>query len=216
MVRFSLKNQGNINNEVDNENIVNTNENITVNNQENIEEPDSKNKELQEMFSNIDLNNYNFRYVVNIKDSVSIIEGKRYNDKYSFTLENNGSFLYFNGTSNYIKARESEDGVYKLTGFPYVLINIFDSNVLKQLINESNLNNGVFEISNESISKLANKSLSNNEAINTVEVYLKENKIDKVDLDLSNAISSFMNETVSAKISLEFTNFGLVEDFRIE
>lgn len=212
MVRFNLKSSLTKNNE---NTEANNTENVTNSNQEITPEPNANN-ELNEMFSDIDLNNYEFKYVVDIKNSVSTIEGKRYNNKYLFTLENNGSILYFSGTTNYIKVRETEDGEYKLNGFPYVLINYFDSSVIKDLLNKSSLNNGLFEISNESISTIANKKLSNSDAINNIEVFLKNNKINKIELDLSNAVSSYMNESVSAKISLEYNNFGLIEDFDIE
>ena len=215
MVRFSLKSS--LNNEANNNSVVDNNEIVTNNNQENIEKPnDNNDDELNEMFSDIDTNNYEFKYVVDIKDSVSTIVGKRYDDKFSFTLENSGSIIYFNGTSNYIKAKESEDGEYKLNGFPFVLVNYFDSNIIKKMINNSNLNNGKFEISNETIGNLANKDLSNKEAINTMEVYLKNNKIYKIELDFSNAVSTIMDESVNAKISLEYFNFGLIDNFEIE
>ena len=86
------------------------------------------------MFSFIDLNNYNFDYNVSIGNSISIIEGKRFDDKYSFTLNNNGYVLYFNGVKSYIKAREIDSEEYKTTGFPYVFVNYFDIDVLKEKI----------------------------------------------------------------------------------
>ena len=214
MIRFSLKSS--LTNQENNQGVIDNNENIINNNQENIENQDDNTNELNEMFSNIDTNNYEFKYVIKYNGSISTVEGKRFNDKFSFTMENNGDILYFNGTSNYIKAKETVDGEYKLTGFPYVLVNIFDNNIIKSMISNSTLNNGLFEINNENISTITKKSLSNNDSINTMEVYLKENKINKIELDLSNAISSFTKETVKANISLEYSNFGLIEDFKIE
>ena len=185
-----------------------------TNNQNSVVE--NSNTELDEMFSFIDLNNYDFVFNINIKDSNSIITGKRYNSKYDFELKNNDYILYFNGTSNYIKAKESIDGESKLTGFPYALINIFDTNVLKSLIANSNLNNNIYEITNEEIGKVAKETISNGELINTIELVKSNNKVVQINLNIANAMSSYMKEEVNATIALKYSNFGLVDDFKIE
>ena len=169
-----------------------------------------------DMFSFLDLNNYTFKYSIKMGDSLSIIEGKRYNDKFSFTLENAGSVLYFSGTMNYIKAKESLDGESKLTGFPYVLVNIFDVRVLKNIINSATINNDKYEITNETIGNVVKyNKLDNKGEINTIELVKKNNKITGIEMDLSKAISDYVNENTSAIISLSFSDFGLVDDFNI-
>lgn len=197
--------------------------NIEKNNTNNVKEKtkeEENTKEIEksnDIFSFIKMNNYDFSFNIDVKDSISLIEGKRFNDKYTFTLNNNGTILYFNGTSNYIKAKDSIDGEYKLTGFPYVLVNVFDSNIILMLINNSILNNDIYEIKTEEIGKIINYgSLSNGEAINTIELIKKNNKVTEINLDLSNAISSYLNENVKAKINLKYSNFGLIDDFIIE
>ncbi len=193
---------------------------ITKNTNKEIIKEETKIKELEDSnntFLFLDMNNYDFIFNINVKDSVSVIEGKRYNDKFSFTLNNNGNILYFNGVSNYIKAKETIDGEYKLTGFPYVLVNIFDTNVIKELINNATLNNDIYEIKTEEIGRIINYgTLNNGEAVNTIELIKKNNKVTEINLDLSNAISSYMNDSVTAKISLKYSNFGLIDDFKIE
>lgn len=170
-----------------------------------------------DMFSFIDLDNYNFTYNIDFNNSISLIEGKRFNDKYYFTMTNNGSILYFNGTSNYIKAKETLDGEYKITGFPYVLVNIFNTNIIKDLINNSTINNDKYEITNKKVGEISNyNKMTNVDAINTIELVKSNNKITQINIDLSNAISSYMNENVKAIITLKYSNFGLIDDFKIE
>ena len=192
------------------------------NNKDNNKVEENNNKEIKEpvinddMFSFIDLNNYEFNYNVSIGDSISLIEGKRFDDKFSFTLNNDGYVLYFIGLKNFIKASETIDGEYKLTGFPYVLVNYFDIDVLKEMISKSVINNDKYEITNEEISKITkfNKT-TNNDATNTIQLIKNNNKVTQINLDLSNVISSYLNEEVSANISLKFYNFGLIDDFKV-
>ena len=202
-----------------NNNSVNEENTITNENKE-IEKENTVKEEIvisNDMFSFIDLNNYNFVYNVSIGNSISYIEGRRFNDKFSFTLNNDGYILYFNGTKNYIKARESEIDDYKLTGFPYVLVNYFDIDVLKNLINKSKINNDKYEITNEEISKIVKYgNVSNKEAINTIELIKNNNKVTQINLNFSNVISDYLNENVDANITLKYSNFGLIDDFKVE
>ena len=176
----------------------------------------SEDTELDKMFSFIDMNNYDFNFDIKINDSYSVITGKRYNNNYSFELKNNEDILYFSGTSNNIRAKNSVDGEFKDTGFPYLLINYFDTKVLKKLINSSTINNNIYEISNEEIGKIVNKRIPDGELINTIELIKSNNKIVQINLLLSNVVSSYTKETSEAIITLKYGNFGLVDDFKIE
>ena len=187
--------------------------NTEINDNKNIESKDST--EIDEMFSFIDMNNYIFNYEVNINDSISLIDGQRYNDKYSFKINNDGNILYFNGTSNYIRAKE-ENSDYKLTGFPYVLVNYFDTKLLKNIISSASINNDKYEITNEKIGSIVKYDLDNKSSINTIELVKRNNKITQIKLNISNAVSAYMNDSIKANITLKFGNFGLVDDFRIE
>ena len=194
-----------INNNVENNNIENNNNtdnNVTI--------------DTGNMFAFIDFKNYQFEYNVDVDGSISLIEGKRFNDKYSFTMNNNGYILYFNGTTNYIRAKESIDGEYKVTGFPYMLINIFDIDTIKNIISKSTVNGDIYEISNAAISEITHNDLDNKEGINKIELIKRNNKITEIKIDLSSAISSYMKKSTNAIISLKYSDFGLIDDFKIE
>lgn len=196
----------------------NKEETIKNNEIENNKEKEEKiNIDLTDMFSFIDLNNYNFTFNINMGNSISLIEGKRFNDKYSFTIKNNDELLYFNGTSNYIRAKDSLDGEYKMTGFPYVLVNIFDTNIIKKIINNSTLNNGKYEINNETLGNVIGyDKLTNKDKINTIELVKSNNIVTGINLDFSSSISSYINDEMSVTINLKYSDFGLIEDFKIE
>lgn len=191
-------------------------EKIEGTNNEPVVNEEGTNSELDEMFSFIDMNNYDFDFNINSNNSSSIIVGKRFNNKFNFELKNNEDILYFNGTSNYIKAKESLDGESKVTGFPYVLINVFDTKTLKDLIEHSTINNDVYEITNEEIGKIVKENLENKELVNSIELIKSNNKVVQINLFLSNAISSYTKETSDVIITLKYSNFGLVDDFIIE
>ena len=225
IVRFNVSNLSSNNKNstfLNNENTLNNtnieNSNTSNNNNKEVNLIDNNNdSELDKAFSFIDLNNYNFVFETNISNTVSLIEGKRFNDKYSFELKSNNQVLYFNGTSNYIKAKETPDGESKLMGFPYVLVNIFNNNTLKNIINSSKLEDNVYVITNEELAKAINyDKMTNNEKTNTIELHKNNNKITKIVMNLTNAISSYLNEETTAILTLNYSNFGLVDDFLIE
>jgi len=201
-----------------NESKENNNSNKEENNEVVSDNNTNISEDLNEMFSFIDMKNYNFNYSVDIGETISLFEGKRYNDKYSFTasLNNDSNVLYFNGTSNYIKAKEDENGEYKLVMFPYVLVNYFDTNVLKEMINKSTLEDNVYKITTKEIGEIVKQDLINGDNINTIELIKSNNKITQINLDLSNAITSYMKDSVVTNISLKYSNFGLIDDFKIE
>ena len=204
-VRINLRNTKQDSNETNKNNVVD--DNIPVENDTN---------KIDEMFSFIDLKNYDFIYEININNSNSLVEGKRNNNKYSFTLNSAGSILYFSGVSSYIKARESIDEEYKVVSFPYVLVNYFDTDIVKELIKESTEVSDKYEITTEKVGVVTNYDLNGIETVNTIELVKSNNRITQIHMDLSNAISSYLNQTVEAKFVLKYGNFGLVDDFEVE
>lgn len=220
-VRSNYK--GNVNN---NQNIdQNTDQNTSnnVNNQNSIEKNDVEKKdntivkenEIDSMFSFIDSNNYEFKYTVSYNGVESVIIGKKYNNKYDFSLTNNDEIIFFNGTSNYIKVKTGENENYKSATFPYVLVNFFDSNILKEIINNSNNIDGIYKIENSKLSKIIREELRNENDLNEIELVKRNNKVVSINIDLTNAFSAYSKEKVSTKLKLEYYNFGLVDDFAL-
>ena len=215
-IRINYKSNINKNINENNNQIQDNNEEIKV--EENIINDDNDNKEENEidsMFSFIDLNNYNFKYVISYNDVESVIEGKRYNNKFDFSLNSNNEEIYFNGVNNYLKVKTEKNGSYKITTFPYVLVNFFDNKKIKEIINNSILSDGVYKITNDKLSKILNENLDNPNTINEIELIKRNNKVVKINLDLTSAVSAYSKEKITAKLNLEYFEFGLVEDFKL-
>ena len=171
--------------------------------------------EIDEKFSFIDQNNYNFTFTIDYQNQKFIIKGKRYDNKYSFTYSNLVDTIEFLGTDSNIRMK-GEDG-YTSVIFPYVYVNFFDNNELKNIIRNSNYIEGVYKITNEKINDIVSLkgNIDNKDELNSFELILMNNKVVAINIDCSNAISDLQNENLSAKIRLEYENYGLVEDFDI-
>ena len=183
-----------------------------------IVDEDSDNK-FEEEFSNIISNNYNFDFNL-IYNGVSYKStGKRYNEKYSYTLTNKEDKRLFLGTSHIMKSKLNDEKEYKETPFLYAYINYFDNDVLMNILNKSAFVLDHYEISNsdlmDTIDLRINKKL-NSDKKNNIDLVLKNNKIVEIDIDFSNFVSEIENKKTTAKVELKYSNFNKIEDFSIE
>ena len=195
--------------------------NTTQNNEENskdnsynqeIETDD--NKEVQQLFSLIDTNNYEFNYTLNFDNEIYIASGKRNNDKFSFTFVKEGETpIEFLGTKNNIKAKVNEEE--QEAGFPYQYLNYFDNELLKRIIkNSSKVEDELYVITNSKLKTISNDFHSlESDSLNTIKLTIKNNTIIGIEIDYSNAISELLNREVTAVITNQYTNFNLVDDF---
>ena len=169
--------------------------------------------DIAQMFSFIDQNNYNFKVTIDYQNQIFTIDGKRFDDKYDFTYSNGVDTLYFLGTASNIRVKE--DDIYRTVVFPYVYVNFFDNDELKTILRKADLVDGVYQISNDSINEIVSLkgTMENRENLNTLELIVKNNKVVGINIDCSNAISDLQNDNLTAKISIVYENFGLVEDF---
>lgn len=213
VIFIRLNYKGNINNSknIENNNQIDNN-NVEINKEEIKKEEVS---EIDSMFSFIDLNNYNFKFIISYNDVESVLEGKRYDNKYDFTLSNNNEVIFFNGTSNYMKVKTEENESYKLATLPFVLLNFFDNDKIKEIITNSELDSEIYKITNAKLSKVLNEKIDNEFATNDIALIKKNNKVTKINMDLTNAISAYSKENVIVKLNLEYFDFGLVDDFKI-
>ncbi len=190
-----------------------TNEQIEeTNNNKESEEKD----ELDKMFSYIDENNYNFKFMLNYNNEQLETIGKRYNNKFEFTYSNKGQSLYFLGTVSNLKMKK--DDSYISIVFPYTYFNYFDNNVIKEIIRNSiyNYNSNKYEISSKKFNEILNHSATiDNDGINTIELITKNNKVVEIKVDFSSALAMIDPSETTAIISLNYYDFGLIDDFNI-
>ncbi len=186
------------------------------------EEQEAKKEEVKEkdeidnLFSFIDSNNYNFKFTINDNGVDYVSEGKRYNDNYSFTFTDGNQLISFLGTKTSIKVKTIDGNVMGST-FPYVFFNYYDSEIIKNIIRKSTNNNGIYEINNEKLFEVIRRKVDdeNKDKLNTIELIVKNNNVVGLKIDITNAISAIEKQEKSTIILLDYYDFGLVEDFDI-
>lgn len=169
-------------------------------------------KELNEMFSFIDGNNYEFKYTMTLDDNISIMEGKRYDKKINFKLIENDKYQ-----EEYIGTKDNLSAVENSTS-NNATFNMFTATFLRKVIKSSTIKNEIYEITNEDLNKIMsnNVKINNKDDINTLKLVMKNNKITEVHFDISNLISDYSKKNTRALVVLEYYNFGLVDDFEIK
>lgn len=181
---------------------------------EEIQITDEKEKEINQLFSLIDTNNYEFNFTLNFEGEIYQATGKRNNDKYSFTFVKEGEHpIEFLGTKNNIKAKVNDEE--QNAGFPYQYLNNYDNQLLKRIIaNSSKIEDGLYAITNNKLKEISNtfKDISS-DSINTIKLTIQNNMITGIEIDYTNAISELLNKEVTAIITNQYTNFNLVDDF---
>ncbi len=189
------------------------------------QEQKEDNKDIKEnvleMFSLIDQNNYNFKvsleYNYKNEKSIQTIDGKRYNNKFDFNLSYNNENIHFLGTENYIRAKQNEESSPIKADFPYVELNFFDNKVLEKILSKATEIEGIYEITNEDLVSIIDSrkvsELENGSTINKIVLTVQNNKVTSFSIDYSNALSDYQKDKISAVVTIEYSNFGLVEDF---
>lgn len=177
-----------------------------------------------EMFSLIDENNYNFKVSLeyNYKNEkiTQLIDGKRYNNKFDFSLTYDNEVIHFLGTENYIRAKQSEESSVVKAEFPYIFLNFFDNKIIERIISKATEIEGTYEITNEELVNIIDSKntseLDNQSVINKVILTIQNNKVTAFSIDYSNALSDYHDDNISAIVKVEYSDFGLVEDFSTE
>ncbi len=188
----------------------------------------SKEDELDETslynrFSFLRLNNYEFNFVIN-SDSVVNINGKRFDNKMQMMVQSGKEAYEYQVRNNMVKARV--DGEFRNTDLPYVVLNFFDNVELYNLIRYSNLVNEEdeyidYDITNEKLLNILPSNIANNvyiekmELKNNIRVYLTNNKITRIEINMTNFILKVQGIT-KLEISLNYEKIGQVDDFSIE
>ena len=180
-------------------------------------EKDENTKNVLPGFSFLSMNNYEFEYILNINDYEYITTGKRFNDKLLFTVSNKDEKKEYFVSGNTVKVMEDE--MYVNSVLPFYYINYFDNDVIQNIIRDSiKVNDAKYEITNLKLSKYIDNSFKYNnkekDLNNTIELVFKNGNVVAVNFDLVNLFSD-VEELKTLKISLNYKNFGLIDDFVI-
>lgn len=216
MVRISSVNS---NNQLTDKN-ENVNSEINSDNNENVFTDDNSIDNFKEEFSYIELNNYNFEYLLTSDEYQFVASGKRYNEKYDFNFTNQIDTMHYLSDGKKVMALEPNAEYYVITNFPYYYINYFDTEIIKQILNNSTkLSDDVYEITNDKLVEYVENDyksdLNNKELTNTIKLSKKNNIIVSIEIDITNLINELGKENNSTIITLKYSNFNLIDDFEI-
>ncbi len=178
---------------------------------------------LYNRFSFLRLNNYQFDFNVKAGKDINIA-GNRFDNKYNMKVTINNESFDYQARNNMVKVKA--EGEWQTTDFPYVVLNYFDNDLLYYVILNSDKisdeeNIVRYTISNEKLLNLLPNNVSANiyveeKALNNgIVLTLNNNKIKKIDLNLTNLIKK-TNELNELIISLEYSNIGQINDFSID
>lgn len=168
----------------------------------------------------VDINSdsYTYSYTINYDSQIETYLGKRWNDKEKFsyikkdtTLEYailDGKFLIY------------EDNKYHLTDQLENNYKYCDIDEILDIVSEMEpveVNTFIYDISNKKLSDTFDDTLANdNNLKNRVELVMEDHNPRSVKMDLSNYITSVLNEKHSLIINMEFADIGKVENFDIK
>ena len=225
------QNKNTQNNVTNTENVENTTNNSNTENEENSGTNDSAGQKinsnvLTEQFSFFSINNYHFNYIMDIGEKISI-DGERYDNKIHFVTEavqSNKKLEYF-GNKQVLKVKL--DDSYEYADYPYLYINIFDTNTLYNIIKASYLisrdddtNVYNYKISNTDLSEFVSDDyylmINRDDSIyNEIVVTLVNNKVAGIDVDFTNLLSS-NSEVNKLVISMKYDKFAQIIDFNVD
>lgn len=163
--------------------------------------------------------NYSYSYTVTYNGISDVYLGKKVDEKEKFTLISNGT------TKNYAILNDNylvlENGTYHLTENPSKFLKYCDIEKILNLVEtEAKVekeNTILYTISNKDLSfTYKDKLLLDNEKDNTVKFSLSNNVLKRVDLDLSNYLTSIENKELSLTVTMEFADIGTTADFEIK
>lgn len=157
--------------------------------------------------------NYNFNYILKYNDNIIDFTGKRFNNKYDFTMKRNGEISHFLGTEGLIRVNK-ENTVNVL---PYYFINYFDIDLLKSIINLSKEDNGIYNISNEKLNNLLknNQNMTNLNGNNSIKLVKKNGYIIEINIIYTEYAKEFDKDVRLVEVNLKHNNFYLVDEFAI-
>ena len=167
-------------------------------------------------FSNIKSANFNYKYTLNIDDEMYIYEGKKYDNKDSYTLtvgKDIKNYVQVDDFSFEIKNKEKV-----LTDKPIYYLDFFDAALLEKIIENSSLKgDGVYSIDNIILNKLLNLQLGvSNKLENDIMLSYVDGNVTRIDINYTNFINSINKNIKKVLLTLEYKDFGQVLDFDVQ
>lgn len=165
----------------------------------------------------IDNKNFSYKYTIKVDDETFIYEGKKYNDKELVVIskDEESREYYIVGDKTYIK----ENNKYSLSlSKPIIIFDFFNTNVLDEVIIRGiliNEDNHEYKIDNQDLYDVLNTDNTKVEkGDNFATLSYRNSYITGITFDLSNYSKVIGENYNKVIISLEYSDFNLIDDFK--
>lgn len=170
-------------------------------------------QEVVQGFSKIKEKNYNFKYTLNMNNVEYIYEGKQYNDKllFIYSLDNSN---YYAREGVYLKEKNKE---YVLSENPFKYFDISDISILEKVLDKCKLKDDKYLIGINEFIKIIESDVELEKEDNIEITLTKQNGIiTGIDMDITNFAKLLGDTAEKVKITMEYSYFGLIENFEIK
>lgn len=155
-------------------------------------------------FSNIKAKNFNVKYTLVYDNNMNVYTGKQYNNLISFAEESK-SYFYQDGLFF-----EKENDKYVLSEFELKYFDFFDVDTIEKILSESEKENDNLIITKEKLTEVLGKE------INIEKISITLTKLNGVITKIKFEISELSPMSMKPTIFIEYSDFGLVEEFSIK
>lgn len=166
----------------------------------------------------IDGKNFNYKYTLMVDDEIYYYEGKKYDNKEKVTVTKDGIIeeYYFENKNIYIK----RDNGYVLTeNKPYMLFDFFNTDILDEIILRSMVEDKVnhkYKVTNQEIHNVIGEGIKKlDNGYNYISLVYRNDNITGITFDFSNYARITKEDYNTIIITLNYFDFNLVDDFKI-
>ncbi|MGN1000806.1 MAG: hypothetical protein ACI4OG_02600 [Bacilli bacterium] len=163
-------------------------------------------------FDGIKQKNFDFKYTLKVDLKETVYEGKERENKIFFKDITNSKEYFIKDDVFLVKEKEQ----YVLTDSPVRYFNYLDVDIIESIISKSTKEEDEYIIT---IDEFAN-IISDNDKTSNDEIYIELEKqngiITKVTMDLTNYAELIDSKINDVKLTLQYYNFNLIEDFDIK
>jgi len=167
------------------------------------------NNEIVEVkgFESIANKNFNFKYTVKLIDKEIVYSGKQAQNKMLF-IEEDSKIEYFRQDDIILK---NDLGNYVLTSNPNTYFDFFDVGLIQNILSVSEKDSKEYFISNKDFSSIVQSETLEETLYGVyIRVIKQNNIITRIIFDMSEYDKNIQS------ITLEYKNYGLIEDFEVK
>lgn len=161
-------------------------------------------------------NNFEYSYSLVVDDTNYLYSGKKKDNKESFTLAIDNVIKNYYLVDDIALVKSGNQWV--LSDHPSLYFNYFDTSLIKEIVKRSKFSkeNDMFEITTSSILELFDPLAGEaKDSLNTISLVYRNQTLASIEMDISNLAKHYTPDIQSAKLSLNYLKFDVVEEISI-